>query len=57
MLCMHLLVLKAFHDVNCLDYLRTSVSVFDVFIHIAGLFGLKGRGVWAKAKRFTTGSC
>ena len=30
--------LRAFHDVNLLDYLLTSVHVIDVFIHISGFF-------------------
>ena len=43
------LTLRAFHDVNLLDYLLTSVHVFGVFIHISGLFVLQARGVSAKA--------
>ena len=43
------ITLRAFHDVNLLDYLLTSVHVIDVFINISGLFGLQARGVSAKA--------
>ena len=42
-----MVMLRTFHDVNLLDYLLTFVPVFDVFIHISRLFGLKARGVSA----------